>query len=156
MTDATAAQPFTEDETRTFAAIADMVIPANIEYGVPGAGDPLVVAEILIDAERHRARLRAALDNLNAMAQDRHGLAFVDLTATQRKGITETFRESHAGAANLIANLTTQAYYRDDRVMLSLGMEPRPPHPLGFSVEQGDWSLLDPVRERESFFRKAD
>ena len=35
-------------------------------------------------------------------------------------------------------------YYRDDRVMRSLGQEPRPPFPKGHVVEQGDWSLLDP------------
>ena len=57
---------------------------------------------------------------------------------------------------DLIANLTVQGYYRDDRVMLSLGMEPRPPHPDGYEVEQGDWSLLDPVRQRDEFYRRTD
>ena len=37
-------------------------------------------------------------------------------------------------------------YYRDDRVMVSLGLEARPPFPKGHVLEQGDWSLLDPVR----------
>jgi len=52
--------------------------------------------------------------------------------------------------------VTAQCYYRDDRVMLSIGMEPRPPHPLGYVVEQGDWSLLDPVRGRDDLYRKTD
>ena len=43
-------------------------------------------------------------------------------------------------------------YYRDDRVMLSLGMEPRPQFPKGHVVEQGDWSLLDQVRARAPFW----
>jgi len=46
-------------------------------------------------------------------------------------------------------------YYRDDRVMRSLGIEPRPPFPGGFAVEQGDWSLLDPVKARAPFWRQA-
>jgi hypothetical protein len=37
--------------------------------------------------------------------------------------------------------------------MRSLGMEPRPPFPTGHEVEQGDWSLLDPVRKRAKFYR---
>ncbi len=46
-------------------------------------------------------------------------------------------------------------YYRDDRVMRSLDMELRPPFPGGFTVEQGDWSLLDPVRSRPKLWRDA-
>ena len=40
-------------------------------------------------------------------------------------------------------------------VMRSLGMEPRPLFPKGFEVEQGDWSLLDPVRARPKLYRDA-
>jgi hypothetical protein len=47
-------------------------------------------------------------------------------------------------------------YYRDDRVMRSLGQEPRPPFPKGHVVEQGDWSLLDPVRKRPRMYRVVD
>ena len=49
--------------------------------------------------------------------------------------------------------LTFQCYYRDDRVMRSLGMEPRPPFPKGYEVAQGDWSLLEPVKARDPFWR---
>jgi hypothetical protein len=43
----------------------------------------------------------------------------------------------------------------DDRVMRSLGMEPRPPFPEGFEMGQGDWSLLDPVRARAKLYRDS-
>jgi hypothetical protein len=46
-------------------------------------------------------------------------------------------------------------YYRDDRVMVSLGLEARPPFPKGHVLEQGDWSLLDSVRARKPFWRSA-
>jgi hypothetical protein len=39
--------------------------------------------------------------------------------------------------------------------MRSLGMEPRPPFPLGFAVEDGDWSLLEAVRARPQLYRDA-
>jgi hypothetical protein len=48
-----------------------------------------------------------------------------------------------------------QCYYRDDRVMRALGQEPRSPFPKGHVVEQGDWSLLDPVKNRAPFWRKV-
>ena len=45
------------------------------------------------------------------------------------------------------------AYYRDDRVLLALGLEARAPFPKGYTLEQGDWSLLDAVRHRAPFWR---
>jgi hypothetical protein len=61
------------------------------------------------------------------------------------------------GGTSLAAlnRVIAQGYYRDDRVMRSLGMEVRAPFPKGFEVEQGDWSLLDPVRARPAFYRRA-
>jgi hypothetical protein len=40
--------------------------------------------------------------------------------------------------------------------MRSLGQEPRPPFPKGHAVEQGDWSLLDPVRKRPPMYRVVE
>ncbi len=48
-----------------------------------------------------------------------------------------------------------QCYYRDDRVLRSLGLELRAPFPKGYTLEQGDWSLLDPVKARAGTLRRA-
>ena len=48
-----------------------------------------------------------------------------------------------------------QCYYRDDRVLRSLGLELRAPFPQGYTLEQGDWSLLDPVKARSGKLRRA-
>ena len=45
------------------------------------------------------------------------------------------------------------AYYRDDRVLLALRQEARAPFPKGYTLEQGDWSLLDAVRNRPPLWR---
>jgi len=151
----TTAPLFTEQETRALAILADMVVPASGEFDVPSAADPAIFSAILSDAARHQARLSAALSTLEAMARESHDAAFADLTVTQREGSVAAFRERHADDAQLIAALVTQCYYRDDRVMQSLGMELRPPHPLGYTAPQGDWSLLDAVRQRAPFFRQT-
>ena len=64
-------------------------------------------------------------------------------------------RDQRSEALKSLTSVILQCYYRDDRVMRSLGMEPRPPFPKGLEVEQGDWSLLDPVRERPKFYREV-
>ena len=54
-----------------------------------------------------------------------------------------------------LISVVAQCYYRDRRVMSSLGIEVRPPFPKGYEVAQGDWSLLDPVRARAAFYRRT-
>jgi hypothetical protein len=65
------------------------------------------------------------------------------------------FRERGGPAVATLSRVILQCYYRDDRVVRSLGLEPRPPFPLGHTLEQGDWSLLDPVRKRARLWRDA-
>ena len=151
-----ATNPFSDAERRVVAALAAMVIPASAEHGVPGADDPAIVDNILADASSRPEQLRAALEALEAVAQAKLNTPFADLADDQRDTVTNAFREAHEGHANLVANLTVQGYYRDDRVMRSIGIDPRPPHPLGYEVEQGDWSLLEPVQGRAPFYRPAD
>ena len=60
--------------------------------------------------------------------------------------------------ADMLATLVRvvlQCYYRDDRVLRSLGLELRAPFPQGYTLEQGDWSLLDPVKVRPAKLRRA-
>ena len=147
---------FTDDERLAVTALAAMVIPASEEYGVPGADDPAIVDNILVDASRYPEQLKDALAALDALAQKEAGLPYTSVSDVKRKAITSAFRKSHVGHAKMFANLTVQGYYRDDRVMRSIGLEARPPHPQGYEVEQGDWSLVDPVKKKAPFYRPVD
>ena len=55
----------------------------------------------------------------------------------------------------MFERVVARCYYRDDRVLTAIGVEPRPPFPKGYEVPQGDWSLLDPVRARGPIYRDA-
>ena len=148
--------PLSEAETRCLAALADAVIPPSDAHGVPGAGDPAIVAEIVGDAARRRPRLLAALKAVDALAQDKAGAPFADLGPDDRTAVAAAFRAAEPALAEIVANLAAQCFYRDDRVMRSLGLAPRPPHPDGYEVPEGNWSLLDPVRRRDSFYRRTE
>jgi hypothetical protein len=93
----------------------------------------------------------AVLQALDAMA----GGPFADLDQERREAVAARLREEGGEALTCFSRIILQCYYRDDRVMRSLGMEPRPPFPKGFELEQGDWSLLDPVRRRPKLYRDA-
>ena len=70
--------------------------------------------------------------------------------------MTKAFREVGGAPLAALVRVVLLCYYRDDRVMRSLGQEARPPFPRGHVVEQGDWSLLDPVRARKPMYRTVD
>jgi hypothetical protein len=142
----------TAEQTRNLRALAGTIIPSSPTYGVPGADDELIFNDILRSLERDRNDICQALTHLARLA----GGAFADLGPQRRTEVAAAFRE--AGGAPLAATVRVVllCYYRDDRVMRSLGQEPRPPFPKGHVVEQGDWSLLDPVRKRPRMYRPVD
>jgi len=141
----------TADQCRSLRCLAEMMIPASAEYGVPSAGDDAIFRDILQSLGRDVEHVVAVLRALYAMS----GGAFADLNLERRGAIADQLRETGGEGLRCLTRIILQCYCRDDRVMRSLGMEPRPPFPKGFEVEQGDWSLLDPVRARPKLNREV-
>ena len=140
----------TADQCRSLRCLAEMMIPASAEYGVPSAGDNAIFADILRSFGRDAEHVLAVLRTLDEMA----GGVFADLEPAQREAAATRLLKSGDESLIYLNRIILQCYYRDDRVMRSLGLEVRPPYPKGFEVEQGDWSLLDPVRVRPKLYRE--
>jgi hypothetical protein len=128
-----------------------MMIPASAEYGVPSAGDDAIFADILQSFGRDTEHVLAVLRTLDEIA----GGVFADLDPSQREAAAARLHESGGQSLMYLSRIILQCYYRDDRVMRSLGLEPRLPFPKGFEVEQGDWSLLESVRARPKLYREV-
>jgi hypothetical protein len=141
----------TADQSRSLRCLAEMMIPASAEYGVPSAGDDTIFADILRSFGRDAEQVLAVLWALDEMA----GGVFADVEPARRETAAARLREDGGEPLMYLSRIILQCYYRDDRVMRSLGLEARPPYPKGFEVEQGDWTLLDPVRARPKLFREV-
>ena len=148
MLDQLSLSPRQRDDLRTIAA---MIVPASDEYKVPGADDDAIQADILATLGRDTATVRAALDHLARLA----GKPLSELDAARREVVAQEFRATGGSAAATLVRVVLQCYYRDDRVLRSLGLELRAPFPKGYTLEQGDWSLLDPVKARQPSLRRA-
>jgi hypothetical protein len=131
--------------------IAGVMIPASEEFAVPGADDAAIFADIVRSLGRDADSVRAALTRLAALA----GGGFAELDDARLEPVAQSFLSSEAPEVAAFGRVILQCYYRDDRVMRSLGLEPRPPFPKGHALEQGDWSLLDAVRARPKLWRDA-
>ena len=138
-------------ESRDLRSIAGLMIPASEEFRVPGADDPAIFADIEKSIGRDMADIKKALAKITELG----GGAFSDLDATRKQATADSFHATGGALATTLGRVILQCYYRDDRVMISLGMEPRPPFPKGHVLPQGDWSLLDPVRARGKIWRDA-
>jgi hypothetical protein len=136
-------------ESRDLRCVAGMMVPASETYGVPGADDPAIFADITSSLGRDFAAVQDALAVLATLS----GGAFADLEETSRAAVAASFRARGGALPAALTRVVLQCYYRDDRVVRSLGLEPRPPFPKGHTLEQGDWSLLDPVRARPRMWR---
>ena len=146
-----AANQLTATQRDDLRAIAAMIVPASDEYKVPGADDPAVQADMLATLGRDTALMQQALDHLARLA----GKPLADLDQARRDAVAQEFRASGGAAAATLVRVVLQCYYRDDRVLRSLGLELRAPFPKGYALEQGDWSILDPVKAGPPNLRRA-
>jgi hypothetical protein len=136
------------DDLRTIAA---MIIPASDEYKVPGADDPAIQVDMIKTLGRDTALVTKALDHLARLS----GKPLAALDPAKRDAVIDEFRATGGAATATLVRVVLQCYYRDDRVLRSLGIELRAPFPKGHVLPDGDWSLLDPVKARPQNLRRA-
>jgi hypothetical protein len=142
----------TQAELREFRRLAGFMVPSSTEYGVPGADDAAIFADIVESLGRDRKDVRKAL----AMLRELAGGDFAAIAEGDAEASAMALLRRQGPEIMALGRAVLQCYYRDDRVITSLGLEPGPPFPKGRIVEQGDWSLLDAVRNRRPMWRDVD
>jgi hypothetical protein len=144
-----AAPGLTEDEVSDLREIAGTMIPEDSVLGMPGADDPAILADIVRSLSRDLPQVREAL----VAIANKSGGAFAGMNQDGREVLLNDYYANGGTPAATLGRVILGAYYRDDRVLVAIGHEARAPFPKGYTVEQGDWSLLDPVRRRARFWR---
>ena len=142
----------TPAELRDLRRLAAFMVPASAEYGVPGADDEGIFADIAGSLGRDRGAVREAL----AMLREVAGGDFASLDEAKAEAAAMTLLGREGPVVTALGRAVLQCYYRDDSVMRALGLEPRPPFPKGRALEPGDWSLLDAVRRRKRMWRDVE
>src|ERR1700704_3630070 len=121
-------------EIRDLRDIAGTMIPESATFGVPGADDPAILDDIANSLGRDLPLVREALAAIAAKSVG----AFARLDRDRREALINDYHASGGAAAATLGRLILGAYYRDDRVLLALKLEARPPFPQGYTLEQGD------------------
>jgi len=139
----------------TLRAVLGMLVPPSPDGRMPGAAD---LPEVLRHIEHVAAELpvmRDGLDMLQHEAMARYGAAFAALDHASRSIVLDEFAARHPPVLERLGLETVTCYYQQDGVIERLGMEARPPYPVGYQVLPGDLTLLNPVIARGKIYRDA-
>jgi hypothetical protein len=128
------------------------MVPPSCAYGVPGANDPIIFADIVRSLGRDEADVRGLLREVQTSG-DR---PFSELDDGEAEAVAMALLGRGGRAVAAVGRCVLQCYYRDDRVIRALGLEPRAPFPKGHVIPTGDWSLLEAVRGRPRMWRDID
>lgn len=146
---------YTESEKRTLACVLDVLVPPDPRRGLPGAGEIGLADVIEGKAPDLHPTVAPGLAALDELARERGADAFALAPPGKRAALVEALGERHPGFVPGLVFQTFVAYYEHPAVQTALGLEARPPHPLGYELEAGDLSRLASVRARGRLYREV-
>jgi len=146
----TSDHPLSEKQRLTLSSLLDVIIPGSDDGRMPSAGELDFVEYV---CEWAPEILPTIVEGLNAL-EELCASSFNTLAAVERQSLVKELSRLQPVVFDKLHSHTLSCYYQDERVLAGLGLEPGPPFPRGNTIEPGDLSLLDPVRERPKFYRE--
>ena len=153
MSDANGGPDLSPDEERGLSTLLDEIIPPSLDGALPGAGQLGLARAIAERAPDLLPGIAQGLAALDALAGDRDATDFAALSAEDRVAVLNEHATREPGFLPGLIFHTYVSYYENGRVMEALGLEARPPHPLGYTVEPMDPALVDRVRQSPKLYR---
>jgi hypothetical protein len=148
---------FSSAQRTVLSAVLDALVPRSADGRMPGAGELGLAAAIEEQLGAMCAFTALGLDALDARARERGTSGFAALAETDRAEVLSAHSAADPGFLPGLVFQVYSAYYQNPRVQQGLGLDPRPPHPKGYALEQPDLeTLLAPVRARAKLYRTAD
>lgn len=135
-------------------AVLDELIPIKNGEKMPGILE-LNASEVLLGDPKNKW-LFDILYAVNQWAKRKYDVAFGELSRHDRR---ELIGENIKFWNDIIARIGPLAlifYFQNPLVNKALGLEFRPPFPVGHAVAQGNWDLLEPVYLRGQIYRDVE
>jgi len=144
---------FSAAQTDALDVLMDLLIPASRDGRMPAAKNLALYADVSDLPATDRTLFESGLAEIEARSLKRHGVGFAHLDAGDEKALIDALRSEGAPFIRCFMTQTVGRYLAHERVMPLIGLEARPPWPKGNTVAQGDWSLIDVVRNRPKIYR---
>ena len=134
------------------SALLDTMIPENQSLSAPSGGIDEVVDDVIATLTGNAVEIVTSM--LINLTEHERG-SFAELDSNSRWQIFQELEKTNGHEIRILGGILLQCYYRNDAVLRSLGMEARAPFPQGNEVDQGEWHLLDPVKNRGKLYREV-
>ena len=144
---------FTDSQIELVTDVLNRIIPPSGK--MPGAGE--IAVDYLDQAVGGSPGLKRifgrGLLGLEVNARRDYSRDFHDLSGEQQDAVLRLVEADEAEFFDLLVRQTYNGYYTESRIVKLLGLENRPPQPLGYQVEQGHIALIENVKNRGTFYR---
>lgn len=134
--------------------ICDTLLPGDPALGMPPA------SRLDMDGYFRAHGLESAVQTfvalLDDVAMETFERDFASLSTEQRLQCLEKSKRRDLRLANEIIIHALKAYYSDAIVLRELSDAAVPPFPEGNTLEEDDWTILEPVLERGPIFRVVE
>ncbi|MDZ7683948.1 MAG: gluconate 2-dehydrogenase subunit 3 family protein [Gammaproteobacteria bacterium] len=144
--------PIGRKTQQVLRSLAELMIPETDT--MPSAADEAIFAGIVKRLAPNADSVADAVWELDSYAVQETDCGFTELDAERRMQILD--RSGLSQFRQLFQMAVLPAYYQDDRVMMAIGLPPRPAWPEGYEIDPTDWSLVDPVKARGPIWREPD
>jgi len=147
-----------EHRERTLTSVLDEIVPPSDDGRLPGAGTLGVgahIEQVIQRAPGPDLTVAPGLAAAEALASERHGRRFAELSRAQKLDVLRALDATHPAFVPTLTFHAYVGYYQHPRVLEALGLEARPPHPAGYAMAPNDLTLLDAVRARPKIYRDA-
>jgi len=150
------AKVFPASQFPLLKAVLNRLIPAGGEF--PGAGDLDLVDHLDRVAASSPAARRMFVDGLrqiNLGSERRDARAFEDLAPAEQDAVLRNVEGEHRAFFEALVSHVYQAYYSHPAVIQLLGLEARPPQPLGHALPPFDAGITHSMSKRGTLYRQA-
>lgn len=139
------------EQERTLISLLNLIIPPSEDDKMPGAAD--VDFSTYIRNENLLSWIRDGLFSIVDESHNKFGREFSELSGSEQTQLIDSLKRR---LFRFFSHLTTEiikCYYQNNQVLKAIGLEARPPFPLGYQIAEGDLSLLEPVYKRGKIYR---
>lgn len=132
--------------------VIDTMLPGDSVLGMPSAST--IDFEIYLKQHSLNQLSFDFIQMLDKVCEEKKGMAFVDLDEVQKMQAINACKLMDVRIFSAMVGHLLKAYYTAPGVLIRIKSGSVPPFPNGNSIEEDDWSILEPVYERGLVFRE--
>lgn len=136
-------------------AVLNRLVPAGA--GFPGAGDLDLIAHLDGAANAAAATRRMFVEGMRQIgveSERRHAKSFEDLAAAEQDAVLRHVEGEHRAFFEALVSQVYTSYYSHAVVIQLLGLEARPPQPLGHALPPFDPTITRVMSARRPLYRR--